>query len=189
MQGLHDVMWGRYIGESVEETVIAEAMIAFERLARRNEYLLPAGSGHLRRSAREAMTCVFGAPAVAALHCAACRQSADAFDGYWADISLTWFEHAVQQLHEWEDDPRRRRLPLAPYCSWRREDDDEHRACGTARAVGLGSRQSRGGDRHGSGEVYEAPTPPASDDLQRPLHPNPAPGPCQRTRRSRSGSG
>lgn len=88
VQGLHDVLWYRYIGEPVDETAIADAMTAFERVARRHEYLLPAGCRHLRRSAREAMTCVFGAPAVAALRCDARRRSEGAFDGYWADVSL-----------------------------------------------------------------------------------------------------
>lgn len=147
VQGLHDVLWDRCIGEPVDESAIAEAMTAFERLARRHEYLLPAGSVHLRLSVREAMTCVFGAPAVAALHCDARRRSADAFDGYWADVSLTWLEHAVGRLHDWEDDPRVKRLPLQPYYSWRRDEDDEYRARGAAAADGAppGALRRRGG--------------------------------------------
>jgi hypothetical protein len=128
VQRLHDLLWDRYTGRPVDGAAIADAMTEFERLTRRHEDLLPADARHLRRSTREVMACVFGGPAGAALHSGARELPTDAFDGYWADVSLTWFEHVVRRLHDWEDDPRTRRLDLVQYYVWRRDEDDAHRA-------------------------------------------------------------
>lgn len=129
LQELHDLLWDAYTGGPVDAGGVADAMTEFERLARRHEDLLPDGAQHLRRSAREAMSCALGAPAAAALHVAARHEPVDAADGYWADVSLTWLEHAARRLHEWEDRPQSRRLGLLPYYQWRRDEDDAARAC------------------------------------------------------------
>jgi len=128
VQELHDLLWDAYIGGQVDAASVADAMTEFERLARRHEDLLPNGAQHLRRSAREAMSCALGAPAAAALHVGARHEPVDAAGGYWADVSLTWLEHASRRLHEWEDKPRSRSLGLVPYYRWRRDEDDTTRA-------------------------------------------------------------
>lgn len=127
IQELHDLLWNAYIGEPADARDVADLMARFEGLVRRHEPLLPDGAGHLRQSAREAMACALGAPAAAALHIHARETPVEELDGYWADVSLTWLEHAVRQLHEWEDKPHSRRLALTPYFRWRRDEDDEAR--------------------------------------------------------------
>ena len=74
------------------------------------------------------MSCALGAPAAAALYVDARRKPVDQLQGYWADVSLTWLEHAVRKLHRWEDTPRSRQLELVPYFRWRRDEDDAARA-------------------------------------------------------------
>ncbi len=145
LQELHDVLWDAYIGGRVDASHLAGLMAEFERVVRRHEDLLPDGGRHLRRSAREAMSCALGAPAVAALHVDARQEPVDALNGYWADVSLTWLEHAVRQLHEWEDKPHSRRIGLVPYSQWRRDEDDEARTSGQAALPALAAeRQPKG---------------------------------------------
>lgn len=129
-QDLQDLLWDAYTGVPVDAPGIADAMMEFERLARRHEDLLPEGARHLRRSTREAMCCVLGAPAVAALDAHARHEPVDALSSYWTDVSLTWLEHAARRLHDWEDKPRSRRVELVPYHQW--DEDDAARADGRA---------------------------------------------------------
>jgi hypothetical protein len=121
-------MWDAIIGEPIRSHRVAQVMRSFETLTTRYEDLLPAGAGHIRLSTRQALGCVFGAPAVAALHAQAGSAPVDVFDRYWADVSLTWLEHLAERLHEWEDQPGMRRLKVEPYESWRREGDESWRA-------------------------------------------------------------
>lgn len=140
VQELHDLLWNAYIGERVETRELAELMTSFEGLVRRHEPLLPAGFGHLRRSAREAMANALGVPAAAALFSEVRQAPLDALDGYWSDVSLTWLEHAGRQLHVWEDKPQARRLALTPYYLWRRDEDDAARGGEHRELPGTGQR-------------------------------------------------
>lgn len=131
---LHDLVWDVIIEADVDARRVARAMSSFEAHVARYEDLLPHGAAHLRRSAREAMTSVFGAPAVAGIHAGAEAQPLNVIDRHWADVSATWLEHAAQRLHEWQDEPGRRKLSIEPFYSWRRDEDDEWRA--VARSAG-----------------------------------------------------
>lgn len=125
---LHDLVWDVIIEADVDARRVARAMSTFEAHATRYEDLLPQGAGHFKRSAREAMTSIFGAPAVAGLHARAATQPVNDPDRYWADVSVSWLEHAAQRLHEWQDEPGRRRLKIEPFYSWRRAEDEVWRA-------------------------------------------------------------
>jgi hypothetical protein len=128
VQDLHDLLWNAYIGARVNGLDVADLMEQFDKSVRRHEDLLPADGRHLRRSAREAMSCAVGAPAASPLHVDAQSKPVDVLNGYWADVSLTWLEHAVRQFHRWEDRPQSRQLDLVPYYQWRRDEDDAARA-------------------------------------------------------------
>lgn len=127
LHDLHDLVWNRLIGVEVTSDEVATAMVSFEGLCRRHEDLLPDDAGHLRRSTRQAMAHVFGGPASAALHDEAKAQPIDELESYWADITSTWLEHAARRLHAWEDSPALKRLGIAYYEHWRRDEDGEYR--------------------------------------------------------------
>lgn len=83
---LHDLVWDVIIEADVDARRVARAMSTFEAHVARYEDLLPQGATHLRRSAREAITSVFGAPTVAGLHAGAATQPVNDIDRYWGDV-------------------------------------------------------------------------------------------------------
>src|SRR5438270_676796 len=79
---LHDLVWDVIIEADVDARRVARAMSTIEAHLTRYEDLLPQGADHLKRSAREAMASVFGAPAVAGLHAEAATQPINDPDRY-----------------------------------------------------------------------------------------------------------
>ncbi len=132
---LRDLVWDAMIGVPVDGARVARVAARVETTIARFEDLLPDGARHLRRSCREALGNVFGGPGAAGLSAEAAQMPPDPVDRYWVDVALTWLEHAVTKLHEWEDEPSSRRVALEPFYSWRKDEDHEWRA--EARARGL----------------------------------------------------
>jgi len=125
---LRDLVWAAMIGSPVDSLRVATAAEHAEMTIKRFEDILPDGARHLRRSCREAMSNVFGGPGAAGLSADAAQMPTDTLETYWADVALTWLEHAAYKLHQWEDEPSARRLVVEPFYSWRRDEDASWRA-------------------------------------------------------------
>jgi hypothetical protein len=120
---LRDMVWDASIGTPVDGRRVARTIRAFETRVTRYEDLLPRGSSHLRRSAREAISCAFGSPGGAALWAEAAELPADEANGHWVDVAVTWLEYVARRLHDWQDNPGVRELTIEPFYSWRRDED------------------------------------------------------------------
>lgn len=66
---------------------------------------------------------LFGGPALAAVDARAEQLPLEPLDRYWADIAVSWFDHAVATLHGWEDHPDRKGIGLVPFYNWRCDED------------------------------------------------------------------
>jgi hypothetical protein len=125
---LRDLVWGAMIGSPVDNLRVATASAHAETTIKRFEDILPDGARHLRRSCREAVCNVFGGPGAAGLSAHAAHMPTDQLEPYWADVALTWLEHAANKLHQWEDEPSAGRLVVHPFHLWRRDEDAAWRA-------------------------------------------------------------
>jgi hypothetical protein len=123
VQSLRTLSWHAACGHNLDPRDVAESANSFELAALNAEGALPQGAVHLRCSAREALANLFGPVGASGLLPQAAFRPLDVIDPYWADISLSWFAHTEDQLRKWRDSPAQRRLQIAPYHSWRRDED------------------------------------------------------------------